>query len=80
MNELGMCNMNFTQGFNNCVKILYYSSPTLKTESLSSCHCDAIYNDHGNYLHDQNSQVENTTSIIIYFGGSRILKWKYSSY
>ena len=33
-------------------------------------------NNHGNYMHTQNSQVENTPSVIINLGDSRILKWR----
>ena len=62
IHELCTCTMNFIQGFNHCVNLLYYSSPTSKTESLLGYHCDVIYNDHGSYVHDQNSQVENGTS------------------
>ena len=52
MNELYLYNMEFTQGFNHYVKVLYYSSPTLKTESLLGYHYDMIYIDHGDYLYD----------------------------
>ena len=34
------------------------------------------YNDHEYYLYEQNSQVENTSSIIISCGGNMILKWR----
>ena len=69
MHGLCLCNMNVTQGFNHCVKLLYYSSPTLRTECLLDYH-----NNYANYIHNQSSQVENTPSIIIYFGDRRILK------
>ena len=67
VHELGLCKISFKQKNNDCVKLLYYSSTILKTESLLGYHCDVIYNNHGSYMHTQNYQLENTSNIIITF-------------
>ena len=48
----------------------------LKPKSVLSCHYEMLLNDHENYIHEQNSKIENTPSIIILFGDNRILEWR----
>ena len=52
--ELEFLNIHFTQQFNHCVKLMYYSDKRLKEESSLGFHCNFLYDENSCYLPDQN--------------------------
>ena len=72
--ELFLEDVDLSETFNHCTVLLYYAHPNLKHRSSMGMHTDIAYNKHGMYILTQNSQAENTPTVIITIGDSRELK------
>ena len=74
--DLGVSNLDLSCDFNSCVVLLYYCIKGVKMQSSLGMHIDVKYSNHGVFLHNRNTQKENTPAVIITIGKSRYLKWK----
>ena len=68
--------IDISHRFNHCVKLLYISKDNIKLESSLGYHCDVSYSNKGTYQTLQNSQIENTPTVIFSFGDDRVLRWR----
>ena len=68
--------IDISHPFNHCVKLLYISKEDIKLESSLGFHCDVSYTNKGTYKTKQNSQIENTPTVIFTFGDDRVLRWR----
>ena len=67
--------------FNHCSILIYFGLHGYKKYSTLSSHCDNTYRPNGEFVHRLNSQVENTPTITLTIGDSRIIHYhrRYSS-
>ena len=70
--SLHLDNVFLGDGFNHCTILLYYAGDGLRRESFLRPHCDSTYSVHtGKFMHNLNSQVQNTPTIFFSLGTTR---------
>ena len=68
---------NLSLHFNHCTVILYYAGENLKESSKLGIHSDCVYSVRdGCYVKKDNSQIQNTPTVIYSLGDTRSLHWK----
>ena len=60
--------------FNHCTVLMYYGIEEVKRASKLGLHCDCVFGKDGSFKDIQNSQKENTVTVSITIGDSRVLK------
>ena len=69
--------MDLTLPFNHCTVIVYYAGEYLKESSKLGIHSDCVYSARdGCYVKKDNSQIQNTPTVIYSLGDTRTLHWK----
>ena len=68
---------NLTLPFNHCTVIVYYAGEYLKESSKLGMHSDCVYSvSDGSYVKKDNSQIQNTPTVIYSLGDTRCLHWR----
>ena len=68
---------NLSIPFNHCTVIVYYAGEYLKESSKLGIHSDCVYSVRdGCYVKKDNSQIQNTPTVIYSLGDTRSLHWK----
>ena len=69
-------NANLDLPFNHCTVLVYYAGECLKKHARLGMHSDCVYSVHnGSYVKKDNSQVENTPTVVYSLGDTRSLHW-----
>ena len=67
---------NLDLPFNHCTVLLYYAGDSLKKHARMGKHSDCVYSvQNGCYVKKDNSQVQNTPTVIYSLGDTRSLHW-----
>jgi len=67
---------NLDLPFNHCTVLVYYAGKSLKNHARMGMHSDCVYSVHnGCYVKKDNSQVQNTPTVVYSLGDSRSLNW-----
>jgi len=67
---------NLTLPFNHCTVIVYYAGEYLKESSKLGMHSDCVYSVRdGCYVKRDNSQIQNTPTVVYSLGDTRSLHW-----
>ena len=68
---------NLSLLFNHCTVILYNAGEYLKESSKLGIHSDCVYSVRdGCYVKNDNSQIQNTPTVVYSLGDTRSLHWK----
>ena len=68
---------NLSLPFNHCTVIIYYAGDNLKESSKLGIHSDCVYSVRdGCYVKIDNSQIQNTPTVVYSLGDTRSLYWK----
>ena len=73
---LGINMLDLSNSFNSCAILLYHRIPGVKEVSSMGWHTDLKYSKSGIFSNKANCQTENTVTVIVTIGESRILKWR----
>ena len=67
---------NLDLPFNHCTVLMYYAGDSLKSNAKLGMHSDCVYSaQNGTYIHKDNSQVQNTPTVVYSLGDTRLLHW-----
>jgi len=67
---------NLDMPFNHCTVLVYYAGDSLKKHARLGMHSDCVYSvNTGFYVKKDNSQVQNTPTVIYSLGDTRSLHW-----
>ena len=67
---------NLDLPFNHCTALVYYAGESLKKHAKMGMHSDCVYSVHnGCYIEKDNSQAQNTPTVIYSLGDTRSLHW-----
>ena len=73
---LGVHKLNLKHSFNSCTVLLYHRIPGMKDISSMGWHTDCKYSKCGKFSKASNYQMENTPTVILTLGSSRVLHWR----